>query len=82
MSKSVRLDEDVYERIKAHKQDGETFSEAVERLIGPIPLRELGGLLSEAAVDDLEDAIEETDRRSRDDMDGLVEEFDQLRDGA
>ncbi|WP_315910561.1 antitoxin VapB family protein [Halapricum hydrolyticum] len=32
-TRSVRLDEDVYETIKARKRDDETFSEAIERLI-------------------------------------------------
>jgi predicted CopG family antitoxin len=30
--KSVRLDEDVYERIESQKRDGETFSDAIDRL--------------------------------------------------
>ena len=33
-TKNVRLDEDVYERVKAAKRPDETFSEAVDRLIG------------------------------------------------
>ena len=33
-TKTVRLDEEVYERIKAHKRDDETFSEAIDRLTG------------------------------------------------
>lgn len=32
MSHQVRLEDDVYERIKNQKQDEETFSEAIERL--------------------------------------------------
>jgi predicted CopG family antitoxin len=31
-TKQVRLDEDVYDRISAHKRDGESFSETIERL--------------------------------------------------
>ena len=31
-TKTVRLDEDVYERIKSRKRDDETFSEAIDRL--------------------------------------------------
>ena len=34
MSKSVRLDEDVYELVSARKRDDETFSETIERLVG------------------------------------------------
>jgi|JXWS01.1.fsa_nt_gb predicted CopG family antitoxin len=40
-TKSVRLDEDVYERVKAHKQDDETFSEAVARLMRDVSLLDL-----------------------------------------
>lgn len=31
---TVRLDDDVYERPKSSKRDDETFSEAVDRLLG------------------------------------------------
>ena len=33
-TKTVRIEDDVYERIKAKKRDDETFSEAIERLVG------------------------------------------------
>lgn len=32
MSHQVRLDDDVYERIKSQKREDETFSEAIDRL--------------------------------------------------
>lgn len=32
MSHQVRLDDDVYERIRSRKRDDETFSEAIDRL--------------------------------------------------
>jgi predicted CopG family antitoxin len=31
-TKNVRLDEDVYERIKSQKREDETFSDAIDRL--------------------------------------------------
>lgn len=40
-TKSVRLDEDVYERVKAHKREDETFSDAVARLMGDVSLLDL-----------------------------------------
>lgn len=40
-AKSVRLNEDIYERVKAHKRDDETFSEAVERLLRDVSLLDL-----------------------------------------
>jgi predicted CopG family antitoxin len=32
--RTVKLESDVYERVKAQKREDETFSEAIERLIG------------------------------------------------
>lgn len=32
-TRTIRLDEDVYERLKSRKSDDETFSDAVDRLI-------------------------------------------------
>lgn len=40
-TKSVRLDEDVYERVEAHKRDDETFSDTVARLMGDVSLLDL-----------------------------------------
>jgi len=40
-TKNVRLDDDVYERVKAHKREDETFSDAVARLIEDVSLLDL-----------------------------------------
>lgn len=40
-TKSVRLDDDVYERVKAHKREDETFSDTVARLIEDVSLLDL-----------------------------------------
>jgi len=42
-TKSVRLDEAVYERIVAHKRDDETFSEAIGRLTSDYSLLAFAG---------------------------------------
>ena len=42
-TKSVRLDEEVYERIAAHKRDDETFSEVIGRLTSDYSLLEFAG---------------------------------------
>lgn len=59
-TKTVRLDEDVYAAIKAQKREDESFSEAIERLIDPPPLRELAGILSDEEAEEWLDAIEES----------------------
>lgn len=40
-TKQVRLEETVYERIRAHKRADETFSETVERLLTDVSLLDL-----------------------------------------
>lgn len=62
MSKSIRLSEDAYERLKAHKRDEETFSDVVLRLAGERSLPELAGILTEEARA-MEEAIAERRRR-------------------
>lgn len=57
-TKSVRLDEEVYELVNAHKRPDESFSDAIERLIMPPSLRELAGILSEDEADQWLEAIE------------------------
>jgi len=63
MSKSIRLSEDAYERLAAHKREDETFSDVVLRLAGERSLLELAGTFSDEEADDLREAIE--DRRER-----------------
>ena len=64
MSKSIRLSEDAYERLAAHKQEDETFSDVVLRLVGERSLLELAGILSDEEADELRDAVAER-RESR-----------------
>lgn len=63
MSKSIRLSEEAYERLAAHKREDETFSEVVLRLAGERSLLELAGILSDQEANALRDAVDE--RRER-----------------
>lgn len=74
-TKNVRLDEDVYERVKSEKRDDETFSEAIERLIGGASLLELVGILSEEDADAMRAAIDDVDADASADIDDLVDRF-------
>ena len=49
-TKQIRVDEDVYERLAAHKRDGESFSDVIDRLTSDYTL-----------LDFAEDAPEEYD---------------------
>lgn len=50
-TKTVRLDEPVYKRVKAHKREDETFSEAIDRLIDDWSLLELAGTYTDEQAD-------------------------------
>lgn len=64
--KTISLDEEAYERLKAHKREGESFSEVVKRLAGERSWTEVTGILSDAEADTLEEVIESGRERSRD----------------
>lgn len=65
MSQQVRLEEHVYERIKANKRDDESFSDAIERLIGGHSLRDLRDVFDDDQVAEMRDAIETADDADR-----------------
>ena len=73
MSKSIRLSEEAYERLDAHKRDDETFSEVVLRLAGERSLLELAGILTDDEADALEAAVKERRARRRDDLEEVAE---------
>jgi predicted CopG family antitoxin len=76
-SKSVRLDEDVYELIESRKRDDETFSKAIERLLSPPPLTDLAGILSDEEADEFRAVIERVDELDIQDRERLRERFDE-----
>jgi len=75
-SKSVRLDESVYEAVKARKRDDETFSEAIERLIGGPSLMSIAGILSDEDAETFRKAVEDIDEAAVEDVDELVDRFE------
>ena len=78
-TKMVRLEEDVYERIKAKKRDDETFSAAIDRLTSEYSLLDVAGgytdedaerhrnLLDRSEATAVEDRRELLDRMAGDD---------------
>jgi len=64
-TKTISLDEEAYERLKAHKREGESFSDVVKRIAGERSWGEVAGLLSDEEAEQLETVIEEGRERSR-----------------
>lgn len=75
-SKNIRLDNSVYEEIKARKREDETFSEAIERLIGGPSLMSIAGILSDEDAERFREAVEDVDEAAIEDVDELVGRFD------
>jgi predicted CopG family antitoxin len=75
-TRTIDLDEDVYERLSALKRDGETYSEAVERLLDGPSLLELEGILSDDEADEIRAVLDETDREDAEATDELLREFE------
>jgi predicted CopG family antitoxin len=74
MSKSIRLSEDAYERLAAHKREDETFSDVVLRLAGERSLMELAGILTDEEADAMREAVEERRARRREDLENVADE--------
>jgi len=60
-TKSIRLDEDVYERIKAHKREDETFSEAIDRLTSDYSLLDFAGGYTEEDAERHRELLDESE---------------------
>ena len=65
-TKTISLDEEAYERLKSHKREGESFSDAIKRIAGERSWTEVAGIRSEHEADELEPLVEEGRSRSRD----------------
>jgi predicted CopG family antitoxin len=72
-TKTVRLDEDVYERIKAHKRPVETFSEAIDRLTESWSLLDLADTLDEAEAEAHREAIKQSEAAGKEATRDLLE---------
>jgi predicted CopG family antitoxin len=76
MSQQIRLQDHVYERIKSNKRDDESFSEAVERLIGNRSLRDLRDVFDDKQVAEMREAIDTADERDREKAREVADRFE------
>lgn len=75
-TRTVRLDEDVYERIRRLKDDDETFSEAIDRLTGTRSLAELGDVVDEERAAEMRAAVDAADEADAAEVDEVVDRFE------
>jgi len=75
MSKSIRLSEEAYERLAAHKRDDETFSDVVLRLAGERSLLDIAGILDDREADALRKAVEERRERRQDELERVADDL-------
>jgi len=64
-TKTISLDEEAYEHLKAHKREGESFSEVVKRLAGERSWTDVAGVLSEDEAERLDKIVDTGRERSR-----------------
>ncbi len=60
MSKQIRLNDHVYERIKSFKHGDESFNDAIERLLDKRSFRDLRDVFDDDQVNEMRTAIEES----------------------
>ncbi|MDL0131412.1 antitoxin VapB family protein [Halobacterium salinarum] len=76
MSHQVRLEDHVYEHIKSKKREGESFSDAIERLTSGHSLRDLREVFDEEQVSEMREAIGTADERDRDEAQRVSKRFE------
>lgn len=75
-TKTISLSDDAYERLKAKKREGESFSDVVRRLFPRVRLKEFHGVLSKGTAKELEGLVEESRERHREKREKRMEEIE------
>lgn len=75
-TKTISLSEDAYERLRAAKREGESFSDVVRRLTAGSRVTDYHGALSAETADELGERIDE---RRREHRERRGERIDRLR---
>ena len=79
-TRTISLDEEAYERLRAHKREGESFSDVVKRLAGERSWAEVAGILTDEEADALEDAVAAGRARSIERADRVADELTEATD--
>ena len=63
-TKNIAISEEAYQRLKALKKPGESFTEVIERMTRSRGVLELSGILSKQEASRLAEAVKESRKRS------------------
>lgn len=74
-TKQVRLDEDVYAKIADKKREGESFSDAIDRLTDDWRLSEWSTGRTDGEIEAHRAAIEDVEEQTEQDVDDLLDEM-------
>jgi predicted CopG family antitoxin len=80
-TKTIRLDDEAYERLASRKREGESFSDVVKRVAGERSLLEIAGILSDEEAETMRETIAVRRARSRERSDRITERLEG-RDGS
>lgn len=72
----VRLDEDVYERIKSKKREDETFSAAIDRLTSEYSLLDFAGGYTDEDAEHHRELLARSEETATDDHRELLDRMD------
>jgi len=64
-TKTIRLDDEAYDRSASRKCEGESFSDVVKRVAGERSLLEIAGVLSDQEAKTMRETVAERRARSR-----------------
>ena len=74
-TKTIRLDDEAYDRLRDRKREGESFSDVVKRLAGERSLLEVAGVWADD-VDDVRSAIDRTRERREAELDAIADRIE------
>jgi predicted CopG family antitoxin len=58
-TKTIRLDDEAYERLASRKREDESFSDVVKRVTGERSLLEIAGILSDDEAETMRETVAE-----------------------
>ena len=79
-TKTIRLDDEAYERIAERKREGESFSDVVKRITGERSLLELAGVLTDEETETMRETIDARREHSRERSEEIATRLDTNRE--